>query len=108
MPTTVALEPLFAKSPQTPSTGQHSPAAWRVCLAGRAMEEWDWAKAIGRNLRQDLGNFYAVPPELLSLLARLKEPAEDCEKSATSAPAEPRGDVAEGPASPSVGIAHKG
>ena len=72
------------------------------------MAEWDWAKAIGRKLRQDLGNFYAMPPELLSLLARLKEPAEDCEKSAAWAPAEPRGDVAEGPASPSGGIADKG
>jgi len=108
MPTTVALEPLFAKSPQTPSTGQHSPAAWRVCFGGRAMAEWDWAKAIGRKLRQDLGDFHALPPELQSLLARLRDPAEDREKSAASAPAEPRGDVAEDLASPSGGIADKG
>jgi hypothetical protein len=36
MPTTVAFEPLFAKSPQTPFTGQHSPAAWRVCFGGKS------------------------------------------------------------------------
>jgi hypothetical protein len=72
------------------------------------MAEWDWAKAIGKKLRRDLGDFHAVPREMLSLLARLRELTENCEKSAASAPAEPSDDVAGGPASPSAGIADKG
>ena len=77
-------------------------------LGGRAMAEWDWAKTIGRKLRQDLGDFHAMPREMLSLIARLRALTENCEKSAASVPAEPKGDVAEGPASPSGGIADKG
>jgi hypothetical protein len=72
------------------------------------MAEWDWAKAIGKKLRRDLGDFHAVPGEMLSLLARLRELTENCEKSAPTAPAEPSNDVAGGPASPSAGIADKG
>jgi len=70
--------------------------------------EWDWAKTIGRKLRQDLGDFHAMPREMLSLIARLRALTENCEKSVASAPAEPKGDVAEGPASPGRGIADKG
>lgn len=72
------------------------------------MADWDWAKTIGRKLRQDLGDFHALPPEMLSLIARLGELAENCEKSAASAPAEPRGDIAGDPVAPSGGIADKG
>jgi hypothetical protein len=71
------------------------------------MAEWDWAKAIGRKLRRDLGDFHAVPREMLSLLARLRELTENCEKSAASAP-EPSDDVAGGLALPSAEIADKG
>ena len=104
----VALEPLFAKSPQTRSTRRLSPPAWVRLLWGRAMAEWDWVKAIGRKLRQDLGDFHAMPREMLNLLARLRELSEDCEKSAALAATEPRGDHAGGPQSPSSGIADKG
>jgi hypothetical protein len=72
------------------------------------MAEWDWAKAIGRKLRRDLGDFHAVPREMLSLLARLRELTENCEKSAALPSTEPRDDVARGPASPSAGTADKG
>jgi hypothetical protein len=72
------------------------------------MAEWDWAKAIGRKLRGDLGDFHAVPREMLSLLARLRELTENCQKSAASAPAEPSDDVAGGLALPSAEIADKG
>ena len=79
-----------------------------LCFGGRAMAEWDWAKTIGSKLRQDLGEVHAVPREMLRLLARLGELTGDCEKSAASTPAEPRGDAAGGPAIPSRGIADKG
>lgn len=62
------------------------------------MAEWDWAKAIGRKLRQDLGDFHAMPQEILGLLARLREATEEHEKSAAPAPVEPMGDVAMSPA----------
>jgi len=71
------------------------------------MAEWDWAKAIGSKLRQDLGDFHPVPREMLRLLARLAELTGDCEKSTASAPAEPSGDVAGDPAISSRGIAGK-
>jgi hypothetical protein len=72
------------------------------------MAELDWAKAIGKKLRQDLGDFHAMPREMLNLLAQLKEHTEDCAKAAASAPAEPRADVAGGPPSLSGGIAEEG
>ena len=62
------------------------------------MAEWDWVKAIGRKLRQDLGDFDGTPPEMLILLARLREHPKDCEKSAASMPAEAKGEVVEGSA----------
>jgi hypothetical protein len=72
------------------------------------MAEWDWAKTIGRKLRQDLGDFQTMPRGMLSLIARLRALTENSEKSAASAPAEPKGDMAGGPASPSGGMADKG
>lgn len=71
------------------------------------MADWDWAKAIGSKLRQDLGEVHAVPHQMLRLLTRLGELTGDCKKSAASAPAEARGDVARGSAVPSRGIADK-
>ena len=62
------------------------------------MAEWDWVMTIGRKLRQDLGDFHGTPPEMLSLITRLRECTKDCEKSAASMPAEAKGEVVEGSA----------
>jgi hypothetical protein len=72
------------------------------------MADWDWAKAIGSKLRQDLGEVDAVPCEMLRLLARLGELTGDGEKSAASDPGEPTGDAAGSPAIASRGIVDKG
>jgi hypothetical protein len=76
-------------------------------LWGTAMAEWDWAKAIGTKLRQDLGDWHAVPREMLSLLAQLrrKELTEHREQGTALAKSEPGGDAAGPPASPSGELA---
>ena len=45
------------------------------------MTERDWVKAIGKKLREDLGDCPTLPPEMLRLLERLTDTRSDVQTS---------------------------
>jgi hypothetical protein len=66
-----ALKVEFDISPQTSFTAGTRREV--IGSEGRAMAERDWVKAIGKKLRDDLGDCSSLPAEMLRLLEELQE-----------------------------------